>query len=175
LTAEKPYYLLGITMSNRLAIVLILSAFMVSQVRGQPEAPPPPAAGPISLSLSASVDPKTVPLNRTVLLKIEVSWEGNLDRIAIGQVTEPVLSNLEIIGTTASNRVLALASGQKAIKEVAYTLRPKALGMGYVEPVTLSYEDRSTQKVDNLRTQRLAVEVVGAVAEDEGGVPTGVY
>lgn len=159
-------------MTYRLTGVLLLSTLMTSLVRGQVE--PPPLASttaPISVSLSASIDPKTVPLNRTVLLKIEISWEGHLDQVAIGQVTEPVLSNLEILGTTASNRVLALASGQRAIKEVAYTLKPKALGMAYVEPVTLSYEDRSSQKVENLKTQRLSVEVVNAVPEEQAGPP----
>ncbi len=159
-------------MTYRLTGVLLLSIFTTILVRGQAEAPPPASTmGPMSVSLSASIDLKTVPLNRTVLLKIEISWEGNLDQVAIGQVTEPVLSNLDILGTTASNRVLALASGQRAIKEVAYTLRPKALGMAYVEPVTLSYEDRSSHQVENLKTQRLSVEVVSAVPEKQAGPP----
>jgi len=158
-------------MRYRLTAVLLLLMFPRCTVHAQADAPPPAQAAPISVSLSASIDPKTVPLNRTVLLRIEVSWEGNLDQVAIGQVTEPVLSNLDIVGTTASNRVLALTSGQRAVKELTYTLRPKALGMGYVEPVTLSYEDRSTQKVENLKTQRLSVEVVSAVPEDEAGLP----
>lgn len=163
-------------MSYRLVGFLFFSVSMATLVRGQAEGPPHDStAGPIRVSLSASIDPKNVPLNRDVLLKIEISWEGNLDQVAIGQVTEPVLSNLDIVGTTASNRVLALASGQRAIKEVAYTLKPKALGMAYVEPVTLSYEDRSSHQIENLKTQRLSVEVISAVPEDRTGVPVGVY
>jgi hypothetical protein len=162
-------------MSYRLTGILLLSTWIVTALQAQREATPPAQAAPISVSLSASIEQRTVPLNRTVLLKIQISWEGNLDQVAIGQVTEPVLSNLEIVGTTASNRVLALASGQRAIKEVAYTLKPKALGMAYVEPVTLSYEDRSSNQVENLKTQRLSVEVVSPVPDKQAGVPTGVY
>ncbi len=157
-------------MRYRLIGIFLFWIVMTSPGPGQAGATT--SQGPISVSLSASIDPKTVPLNRTVLLRIEISWEGNLDQVAIGQVTEPVLSNLDIVGTTASNRVLALASGQRAIKEVAYTLRPKALGMAYIEPLTLSYEDRATQKVENLKTQRLSVEVISPIREEEARFPT---
>jgi hypothetical protein len=150
-------------------VLLFVWILNLLPVRSQ-DTTPPAAGAAVSVSLSAAVEPKVVPLNRNLILRIEVCWEGDLDRIGIGQVTEPVLANLEIIGSGASNRVVALASGQRAIKEVVYTLRPKSLGMAYIEPVTLSYEDRSTQKVDNLKTQRLAVEIAVAVPDEKGHI-----
>jgi hypothetical protein len=121
--------------------------------------------GQTAVSLSASVDQKRVPLNRTVAFSVQITWEGDLDLINIGEAEEPVLSNFEIVGTSSANRVTGTAFGKKAVKEIAYTLQPTTLGMGYIEPVTLSYEDISTGKTHHLMTQRLGVEVISAVPE----------
>jgi len=124
----------------------------------------------IAVSLSASLDRDAVPLNRTALLSIRISWEGDLDRIGIGQLTDPVLENLTAVEAASSNRVVAETGTRRAVKEVSYTLKPKSLGMAYIEPLTLSYEDRSTGKVDNLKTPRLSLEVVEALPEPDSRI-----
>lgn len=120
---------------------------------------------PTVVSLSASVESKQVPLNRHLTFIVRLSWEGDLDLIEIGDVEEPLLTNFDIVGTASTNRVSGTADGRKAVKEITYTLQPKTLGMGYVESVGLSYEDKRTGKTHSLMTQRLGVEVTSAVPE----------
>ena len=122
------------------------------------------------VSLSAFIEPKRVPLNRSVVFTVQVAWEGDLDLIEIGDIEEPLLSNFDVVGTASANRVIGASGGQRAIKEIAYTLRPRTLGMAYVEPAGLSYEDKRTGKSHALMTQRIGVEVVSPVPEPGEGV-----
>jgi hypothetical protein len=118
------------------------------------------------VQISTRVDPKRVPLNRTLQFTIQIDWEGDLERIEIGEIEEPILANFEIIGTSSSNRAMGTADGKKAMKEIAYTLQPKNLGMGYIESVGLSYEDKVSGRTHSLRTQRVGVEVLSPVPEE---------
>ena len=117
------------------------------------------------VSLSTLVEPRRVPLNRPLVFTVRVSWEGDLDLIEIGGVEEPVLSNFDIVGTSSTNRVSGAPGGKKAVKEIAYTLQPKTLGMGYIEPVGLTYKNKATGETYSLMTQRIGVEVISPVPE----------
>jgi hypothetical protein len=117
------------------------------------------------VTLSSFVEPKQVPLNRTVKWTVRVEWKDALSLIEIEKLEEPILSNFDIVGSSASNHRLADANGQTSIKEISYTLAPKTLGMGYIEPAAISYTDKATGETHHLMTQRIGVEVVGAVAE----------
>jgi hypothetical protein len=122
-----------------------------------------------SVTLGASVEPKRIPLNRTAALTVRLSWEGALDSLVIGEVEEPVLTNLEVAGTSTSNRVEGTATGSRSVKEIAYTLKPKSLGMGYIDSIRVSYEDRRSGVVHLVKTQRLSAEAVDPVPESRGG------
>jgi hypothetical protein len=113
-----------------------------------------------SVRLATELDSRTVPLNRTVILTVSLTWEGPLGGFEITEMGEPSLSNLEITGAASTNR----ASGTQSVKSVSYTLKPKALGMAYVEPVFVTYTDASAGS-SKLRTQRLSVEVVAPLPE----------
>ena len=154
-------------MIKRFIFPTILQLFLlVTFGLGNPTQSDGDATSQTIVSLSASVDQKRIPLNRTVVFTVQITWEGDLDLINIGEAEEPVLSNFEIVGTSSANRVTGTAVGKKAVKEIAYTLQPTTLGMGYIEPVTLSYEDISTGKTHHLMTQRLGVEVISAMPEE---------
>jgi hypothetical protein len=135
----------------------------------KPEPPRNPASTGYSVTLGASVEPKRVPLNRNTALTIRLTWEGALDSIVVGEVAEPVLSNLEITGTSTSNRVVGTQTGPQSVKEITYMLRPKSLGMGYVDSIRVIYEDRKAGVVHQLKTQRLSAEAVDPIPEKQGG------
>ena len=117
------------------------------------------------VTLSSSVDQKKIPLNRTVSWIVRIEWQDALSLIEIEEFEEPVLSNFDIVGSAASNRRLAHADGQTAIKEMTYTLAPKTLGMGYIESAALTYKDKATGESHHLMTQRVGVKVIDAVPE----------
>jgi len=121
------------------------------------------------VSVSSILNSKQVPLNRTVDFIVRIAWEGDLETIDIGELTDPVLSNLDVVGTASSNKVTGIPGGQQSVKEVAYTLKPKNLGMAYIEPVSLSYTDKKTNRVHALRTRRMTVEAVSPVPEKTSG------
>ena len=121
--------------------------------------------GETIVTLSTQVAPERVPLNRQATLTVRIEWEGDLDLIVIGDVEEPILTNFDIVGSSSTNRVSGTAEGRRAVKEIAYILQPRGLGMAYVEPVGLSYEDLRTGKTHSLMTQRVGVEAISPVAE----------
>jgi len=127
------------------------------------------------VSLSTIVDTKKVPLNRTLLLTVQMNWMGDLDLIEIDELEEPIISNFEIIGSSSANWVSGIPDGKESIKEVSYTLQPTTLGMGYIESVVLSYRDLSTGKTHHLKTQRISAEVVSPVPEEGEAGKTRLY
>ena len=123
------------------------------------------ASEKVEVTLSSDVESKRVPLNRPLVLTVRVSWEGDIDYIEIDEIEEPILSNFEIVGTASSNRVVGTEDGRKAEKEIRYTLMPTTLGMGYIEPVALSYLDKLSDQTYHLKTERIGVEIIAPVAE----------
>ncbi len=117
------------------------------------------------IKIAAEVDRTAVPLNRTVRLKVTASWEGALDRFEVEPPPTPELSNLEVVGSASSNWVGEEDGVPTAVKTYEYTLRPKELGMAYIEPVQLRYTEKGDSLAHTLETGRLAVEVVEPVAE----------
>ena len=118
-----------------------------------------------SVNLSTGIAPGEVPLNGTAMLTVQLSWLGDMGRVEIGDVETPILTNFDIVGTASGNRVTGTPHGRKATKEIVYTLRPKTLGMAYVESVNLSYVDNETGQTRHMKTQRVGVEVISPVAE----------
>jgi hypothetical protein len=126
------------------------------------------AAEGYSVTLGATIEPKRVPLNRTASLTVRLSWEGALDSVLVGEVVDPALSNLEIAGTSVTNRTVGTATGVQSIKEIVYLLRPKSLGMGYIDSLAVAYQDLKAGVLHTLKTPRLAVEAVQSVPERTG-------
>ncbi|NQT26684.1 hypothetical protein HQ585_15115 [candidate division KSB1 bacterium] len=117
------------------------------------------------VSLSSFVEPREVPLNRTTHWTVQIKWQDALSLVEIENFEEPALSNFDIVGSSASNRRLADATGQTSIKEITYTLTPRTLGMGYIESAAISYKDKATGESHHLMTQRIGVEVIEPVPE----------
>ena len=154
-------------MISRIMItVFVFLLFFITFGASEQEAAQISDATETSVSLSAFVEEKRVPLNRSLIFTVQISWMGDLDLIKIGELEEPVLSNFEIVGTSSANRVSGVSGGKKAVKEITYTLLPTTLGMGYIESVGLSYEDMTKGKTHHLMTQRIGVEVTSPVAEE---------
>ena len=142
-----------------LLIVILMNAIAIGQ--DSTGIPPLEESG---IKVSASVDKKEIPLNRNVTLTIQVSWSGGLDRYEIDEFENPVVRNLEIVGTSSSNRV---TGGDKpmAVKEYQLILRPVELGMGYIESAIITYHDRVLEQNQRLVTNRLDVKVIDSLPE----------
>lgn len=117
------------------------------------------------VSLSSFVEPRQVPLNRNVIWAVRIEWQDALSLIEIEDFEPPALSNFDVIGSSASNRRFADQGGQTSVKEISYTLKPKTLGMGYIESAAVSYRDKATGESHHLMTQRIGVEVTDPVPE----------
>lgn len=118
-----------------------------------------------SVKIATKIEPNHVPMNREVIFTVQVSWQGDMDRIEIEEVEEPLISHLEIVGTASTNHVLGGTAGSKAVREIIYTLKPTTLGMAYIEFVGLRYEDKLTGESHLLRTERVGIEVLPPVKE----------
>ena len=133
------------------------------------------STAPVAVTLNARVEPTQVPLNRQMTLIVSIQWSGDLSAVEMGDVETPELANFTISGSGSSHRIAAGAEGQISIKEIRYTLEPQTLGMAYIEPVGLSYTDKTVDMQRRLRTQRFSVEILSPVAEPgEPAVPWSV-
>ncbi len=121
-----------------------------------------------AVTLGAFLDSTAVPLNRTVTLTVRLSWEGPLDSVLIGEVRDPVLSNLEITGTSASNRTVGTADGAASVKEITYTLKPNSLGMGYIDSLTVTVRDLKAGTDRRMTAPRLSVTAVAPIPVKSG-------
>ena len=116
----------------------------------------------------AMIDRTTVPQNQEVNLDITLEWIGPASLYDVEEITQPSLTNLEIVGSGSKNQVKSVNGLPNTIKKYNYILRPKALGMAYVEPITLRYICHADSQATTLRTQRIEVKIIDPVFEDEG-------
>jgi hypothetical protein len=117
------------------------------------------------IRLEAFVDQTSVPLNRTIKFTIRLQWQGNLDRYDIHHFDNPIVENLEIIGNASANKVGEENGQAMAVQEYEYTLKPKSMGMGYVEGMIINYTDVTNNKEFRLITQRMEVKAIDPLPE----------
>jgi len=118
-----------------------------------------------SISISASVDQTKIPLNRMLKLKVTLAWTGEPGTFTVLNFNDPVLSNLEVTGTSTSSRTEAQKNGTRVIREYEYSLRPEGLGMAYVESISVKVLNNQTETEVTLQTRRIPVEIIDPVAE----------
>lgn len=121
------------------------------------------------IELSTYVEKSRVPLNQPVIFHVHVSWIGELSDYKIDLVSQPILTNLLLEGSGAENRLEPLPNGkQRAIKSITYRFKPLEMGMAYIDGIVVKYTDAATGKADELKTQRIMIEVTEPVAESGG-------
>jgi len=119
-----------------------------------------------NITLKAYVEQSKVPQNRPVILHIELSWAGRLNRYQIEPVSQPVLTNLLLEGSGSENRLITEEGGNlKAIKAITYRFRPLEMGMAYIDGVVIKYTDREMGEEDRLISQRMMVEITEPLPE----------
>jgi hypothetical protein len=118
--------------------------------------------------LNSYVEESSIPLNGNVILHIEVSWPGKLNRYQIEPVSQPILTNLLLEGSGSENRLLTGEDGSlKAVKAITYRLRPLEMGMAYIDGIVLRYIDRESGEEENLSSQRIMVEILEPIPENK--------
>jgi len=120
-----------------------------------------------SINISGIVDQTKIPLNRILTLKVTLSWIGDPGIFTILNFNDPVLTNLEITGTSTSSRTEAVDQGIRVIREYEYLLKPEGLGMAYIESVSVKVHNNRDETDEILQTRRIPVEVVEPVPEKE--------
>jgi hypothetical protein len=118
-----------------------------------------------AISASVQVDRKEVPQNRTFKFTLKISWQGDVARYEIEQVDNPVLTNFEVVGNSSANWVGEIGGEKKAIRTYDYTLKPLALGMGYIDGMIIDYKDTRYDETHSLVTNRLEVKVIDPMVE----------
>jgi len=113
-----------------------------------------------SISLSAFVEETEVPQNRFAELVIRLQWDGDLDRYEVHPFENPILQNFKIQGSGSTNRSANIDGKATAIREYRFTLKPEAIGMGYVESFIIKYTDLSTDVEHRLTTNRIPLQVI---------------
>jgi len=118
-----------------------------------------------TIKISADVNKKVVPLNDSLLLKVTLTWTGNIKRYQISELEPPIVENFDIIATAAADRRISESGIDKAFKIYEFVLKPKSMGMGYIEGIIVKYIDNETGDGHSLLTTRLNVKIVSPVAK----------
>lgn len=122
-----------------------------------------------AIRIAATVEQTKIPLNRLLRLHVTLSWQGDPSLYEIENFDNPALTNLEIIGTATTNRSEVRGGKTWVFRDYEYTLKPRELGMGYVEGVVVKCRNTRTDREETLVTQRIPVEVVDPVPEPGQG------
>ncbi len=126
------------------------------------------------ITLHTYLEQNEVPQNREVVYHVELSWEGDLQRYHIAQVSTPVLTNLTLRGSGSANRFFTDEQGKPhSLKRISYYLTPIEMGMAYIDGITVQYEDTKTQQKESLSAQRLGVKIIEGVPEPGAGISAG--
>lgn len=122
-----------------------------------------------NISLESALEKTEVPLNKSIKLTIKLSWEGKSDRYKVDSIEEPILTNLEIYGSSSSSKTELRNGAAYTIKSFEFTLRPVEMGMSYVDPLIIAYTETSSESIDHLITNRLSIKVLEPEYEDDYG------
>jgi hypothetical protein len=151
--------------SNVLLIILICSYFSIS---GTNDSIKTSHIEPTQINLNTYVEKSKIPLNRSVVLRIELSWKGELSRYQIEPVTQPILTNLLLEGSGSENRLETQEDGSfRAVKSITYRFHPLEMGMAYIDGMTIKYIDKNTGVEEKLSSQRIMVEVEEPLPEPD--------
>ena len=75
------------------------------------------------ITLHTYLEQNKVPQNKEVVYHVELSWEGELQRYHISQISTPVLTNLTLRGSGSSNRFFTDEQGKPhSLKRISYYL-----------------------------------------------------
>ena len=150
--------ILGERIFPLLLIMLSISSGLSALQQNQPDQE-------TSINISASVNQTKIPLNRMLKLKVTLTWIGEPGTFSILSFNDPIFSNLEITGTSTSNRTEAQTNGTLVIREYEYSLKPDTLGMAYVESISIKVHNNRIDTEETLQTRRIPVEIVDPVPE----------
>jgi len=128
----------------------------------------------LNIELRTYLDQDEVPQNREVIYHVELSWIGELNRYRISDISDPVVTNLKLRGSGSSNRFFNDANGQpKSVKRITYYFTPVAIGMAYIDGVTIQYEDEILKQKETLSVQRLGVKITEPLPDPNAGMEFG--
>jgi len=152
-------------MKRRILFPLIVSLLFFRVAFAQDSLKVAQQPAPEDITVSTKVDRTTVPLNRTLTLHVSLVWKGDPDRYEIIDFENPALTNFEIIGTSTSNKTEVVNGKVYTHRDYDFTLKPRELGMGYVEGVIVKYKDRISGKEHSLITQRISLKVIDPIPD----------
>lgn len=112
------------------------------------------------VKVTGRVNKKKVPLNRFLTFTVKVEWTGDIDRYLISELEDPIFENLEIYSTSSADFRMSENGVSKAAKSFEFLLKPKNLGMAYIEAVMVKYIDNQSGDGYHLVTNRINVEII---------------
>ena len=156
-------------MHKRIAILSVGLSLGLAQAQDSVRVSTPGYTSPVRVS--AALDQSKVPQNRSLTYTVTVGWQGDLDRFEVVSVETPVLTNLEVVAASSSNWVGDRGNGQEVVKTYEFTLRPRELGMGYIDGAIAEYRDTAVDRVERLVANRLDVTVIAPIPDDGSTFP----
>jgi len=151
-------------------ILIFLNGISNAQDLDTPDTTQSDSAEPITINLNTFVESSQVPLNRKVKYHVELSWIGDLSRIQIEPIEQPILTNLLLEGSGSSNRLEPVDDTRfRAIKTITYQFKPVEMGMAYVDGLMIKYQDTVSGEEDELQAQRVMIEITDPIEQGSGG------
>ncbi len=126
----------------------------------------------LDIEISARLEQQSVPLNRDVVLLVEMRWKGEADQVEFLVNPEPQVTNLQLRGSGSANKFFQDEQGESwTLRQITYYYLPQNLGMAYIEPMNLKYRNEVDGQTGTLTTQRLMVRISDPVPTAETSQP----
>jgi len=122
----------------------------------------------LEIEISARLEQQDVPLNRDVILQVEIRWKGEADQVELLVNPEPEVSNLQLRGSGSANKFIQNQQGETwSLRQITYYYSPGNLGMAYIEPINLTFRSVPDGETGTLTTRRLQVKITDPVQSSE--------
>lgn len=122
-----------------------------------------PMSASVQVEMQVMISKSSIPLNDSLRLDFCITCTGNHSSITISEPPIPEVSNLDITGSGSSNETTI----NESIKRYTYFLKPKTIGMAYIEPIRIEYQNLKTPSTQELWSKRLSISVTEAIIHEE--------
>jgi hypothetical protein len=110
------------------------------------------------IKIESFVDKNKCYLDENIILTIRVYFRQDIKDLNINEVEPPSCTNLDLIGSSTSNKVSVENNIPFSIKESNFILKPKEIGMAYIDPSRVKYSIQGNEQV--LVTTRISLEIL---------------
>lgn len=119
------------------------------------------------IELSSALDKTDIAFEDSVILRVELKWQGDIRNYSFGLLPLPQTSNLQVVGTSSSIASREEDGVEITVRTFKYSFKPTLSGTGTIEPITIDYVAWPDSIPGQLTTQTFRVLIANPLPPPE--------